>query len=182
MTNQVDDPKRHGFKFLTPYGSTIYHNRETVYPIPRPDEKWGPWFYHPAPATPDGMDCGPGRWHVMLKPSANYAPTNWWVWYAEGKGIVGESTEKFGCTAIRLRRITQKMFWRMIRLGWCKRANLYKADLHRADLGKANLRGADLQGADLQGTNLQGVNLEETRSNRYTIWPEGWPEENTLFF
>ena len=147
-----------GYKFLTPYGSTKGRNAdgattdrhgqppETFYPLPQPGEKWGPWFPHPNPAVPDGKDCGPGRWHIMKSIDARYAPNAWWVWYAEGRGVVGESSEKYGVTEIRLRRITLTVFCKMARLGW-----LRGADLGGADLGDANLRGADLVGADLGG-------------------------------
>ena len=162
---------RYGFKFLTPWGSTLdrwpdgskdkRHGQEaeTVYPLPAPGEKWGPWFEHPNPAEPDGDDCGPGRWHVMKRPSARYAPRTWWVWYAECRGIVGESNEKFGCTEMRLRRITRRVFWRMIHLGWMKRADLRWADLSGAYLSGAYLRGANLRGAYLRGADLRGANL-----------------------
>ena len=140
MGNKV----KNGFKFLTPYGATTRRdingreNGETIYPLPRPDEKWGPWFEHPKP-TEDGESCGSGRWHVMRSISAVYAPSDWWLWYVQAENIIGESDEKFSCTRLRLRRISRKVFWRMIRLGWCKGANLLNADLSGVDLREANI-------------------------------------------
>ena len=62
-----------GWKFLNPYGATEKYtitgdqNGETVYPLPGPTEKWGPWFNHPSPSKPDGDACGSGRFHIMKK-------------------------------------------------------------------------------------------------------------------
>ena len=118
--------------------ATSYNGIETVYPLPKPNEKWGLWLEHADPIT-DGNDCGPGRYHIMRKLSAQYAPTNWWPWYAEGKGLAGESAEKFGVHKIRIRRVNDKTFWRMIRLGWCVGANLSGTNLSEANLYRANL-------------------------------------------
>jgi hypothetical protein len=148
MREKVDG---RGWKFLNPYGATIYNGVETLYPLPRPDEKWGPWFVHPQPVEPDGKDCGPGRWHVMNLMSADFATDDWWVWFAEYRGIIGQSTNKTGVREIRLRRVTRKAFIRVIRWGWCRRANLEGANLIRANLEGANLYGANLYGANLEG-------------------------------
>ena len=153
---------RHGWKFLTPWGTTEQYYTE--YPLPAPGKKWGAWLEHPQPAATDGNDCGAGRWHVMKRLSAEYAPRNWWPWFAEARGIVGEGAEKFGATAIRLRRVRPAVFARMIRLGWCKGANLYRAYLRDANLTGANLesaylRDADLTDAYLRDANLTGANL-----------------------
>lgn len=151
---------RYGFKFLDPTGATYYNGIETVYPLPAPGEKWGPEFVHPNPAEPDGKDCGPGRWHVMKRPSADHAPDSWWPWYVQSTGvIVGESKKKFGTTALRLRRISQKAWHRIIRMGWCSSANLSGANLFKANLHKANLYGANLSWANLYGANLSGADL-----------------------
>jgi hypothetical protein len=149
---------RHGWKFLTPWGTTEQYYTE--YPLPAPGKKWGAWLEHPQPAATDGNDCGAGRWHVMKRLSAEYAPRNWWPWFAEARGIVGEGAEKFGATAIRLRRVRPAVFARMIRLGWCKGANLYRAYLRDANLTGANLESANLEGAYLRDANLTGANLE----------------------
>jgi hypothetical protein len=160
---------RHGFKFLNPYGATLYKGVETIYPLPRPNEKWGPWFKHPHPAIPDGFDCGQGRWHVMKHINAAYAPKNWHPWFVQARGVTGESREKFGTPELRLRRITNRVFWKIIRMGYCQRADLFganlryanleDADLHSANLRYANLDGANLVGADLRYANLDGANL-----------------------
>ena len=154
----MDDTLK-GWKFLTPYCTTQYEGIEFIYPVPGLSEKWGPWFAHPAPAAPDGNDCGPGRIHLMRKLSAVYAPINWWPWYAEGRGLVGESDEKFGVCEVRLRRVPQRVFWRIIRLGWCHGDNLSGADLRWADLRGADLSGANLSGADLRRADLSGADL-----------------------
>ena len=128
-----------GFKFLNGYNATTHKGNDFVYPVPGPGEKWGAWFAHPEPSEPDGKDCGPGRIHVMKKLDTSYAPTNWWPWFCEYRGVIGESDEKLGVREIRLRRIPQKVFWKIIILGYCK-----KADLRGADLWNAYLRGANI--------------------------------------
>ena len=150
---------RHGWKFLTPWGTTEQYYTE--YPLPAPGKKWGAWLEHPQPAATDGNDCGAGRWHVMKRLSAEYAPRNWWPWFAEARGIVGEGAEKFGATAIRLRRVRPAVFARMIRLGWCKGANLYRAYLRDANLTGANLESAYLRDADLTDAYLRDANLTD---------------------
>jgi hypothetical protein len=155
-----------GFKFLDASGATHRNGIETVYPLPAPGEKWGPEFIHPDPAEPDGNDCGPGRWHVMKKPNARYAPPNWWPWYVRSTGtVLGDSNEKYGTTALQLRRISPRTWHRMIRLGWCSGAELTGSYLYGADLTGANLYGADLYGANLTGADLTGANL--TGANLY---------------
>ena len=84
------------------------------------------------PAKPDGEDCGPGGWHIMKCLNAKYAPKNWWPWFAQGRGIVGESDEKVRVHEIRIRRITRVLFWRVLRLGWGRGAYLRGADLRWA--------------------------------------------------
>ena len=148
-----------GFKFLNSYNATTHEGNDFVYPVPPPGEKWGPWFPHPEPAEPDGEDCGAGRIHVMKKLDARYAPTQWWPWFCEYRGVIGESDEKLGVREIRLRRISQKIFWKIIRLGHCRGAYLAGAYLVGADLAGANLVGANIAGANLAGANLRGANL-----------------------
>ena len=152
----------HGWKFLNPSGSTEYAGEETFYPLPQPGEKWGPWFRHPTAAeTEDGQDCGPNGYHVMLKLSANYAPRNWWPWFVQARGVIGSSAEKMRVQELRLRRVNQRVFWRIIRLGYCRRANLIGANLRGAVLSGANLSWANLSEADLSRANLSGANLSE---------------------
>ena len=141
------------FKFLTPWGTTRYGGQEFVYNLPQVGEKWSRPTFAPNMATvPDGQDCGPGGLHLMNQPSACYAPQSWWPWYARPVGLVlGESSEKMRVQGTELRRILPKVWWRMIRLGW---------------LRDANLRGANLCDADLRGANLRDANW-----NEYTIWP-----------
>ena len=136
-----------GFKFLDPSNCTYRDGKAYPYPVPGPDEKWGPWFRHPEPAEPDGRDCGPGGWHIMKNRNARYAPTNWWPWFAQGRGIVGESEEKARVHEIRLRRISRAVFWRALRLGWGRGAYLWGADLRGADLREADLTDALTEGA-----------------------------------
>ena len=159
-----------GWKFLTPYGATEYNRKETLYPLPQPGEKWGPWIKHPEPAEPDGCDCGAGRFHVMRKLDACYAPTNWWPWFVEWRGSVGKSDEKLGCHELRLRRVPKRVFWKIIRLGWCRGANLRGANLRGADLRGANLRGAILREADLRGANLWGAILRGANLWGANLW------------
>jgi hypothetical protein len=88
---------------------------------------------------------------------------------------------------------------RLIRDGWCPRADLsganlyganlhganlhgadlHGANLHGADLYGANLHGADLYGADLSGANLygadlSGANLYGAEGDAWTRLPDGW--------
>ena len=158
MTEKIDG---RGWKFLNQYGATEYEGVETIYPLPRPDEKWGPWLTHPEPAEPDGKDCGSGRWHVMKKLSAQYAPIGWWPWFVEYRGIFGESDKKVGVRELRLRLVPKRVFWRVIRLGWCKGSNLWNAVLWNADLRGANLRGANLRDANLRYADLRNANLRD---------------------
>jgi hypothetical protein len=121
---------------------------------------------HPEPATvPDGSDCGPGAFHIMLGWNASYAPNNWWPWYAQIRGVVGKSHEKARGIEIRIRRIERKTFWKIARLGYLKGANLSWADLSWADLYGADLSGADLSWADLYGADLSWANL--SKANLY---------------
>jgi hypothetical protein len=122
-----------GWKFLTPYGATEY-GVETIYPLPQPGEKWGPWFEHPEPGIIDNEPCGPGGWHFMHRLDARYAPLNWWPWFCQVDGVLGQNEEKGRAIKIRLRRINKRTWWRIIRLGWCRGANLSGADLSEADL------------------------------------------------
>jgi uncharacterized protein YjbI with pentapeptide repeats len=149
-----------GFKFLDPLGATYYDGQPFYYTLPKANQKWGNWQKHPNSAKkPDGEDCGPNAFHVMRNLSAQYAPTNWWPWFAEGRGIVGESEEKFRCIEIRLRRIPRKAFWKIAKLGHLRGAVLRGADLTRADLRDAYLRGADLRDAYLRGADLRDAYL-----------------------
>lgn len=160
----------HGWKFLTPWGTTEGRDlpglaakkgqREAcVYPLPQPGEKWGAWMSHPNPAQ-DGRHCGDGRFHVMKTIGAQYAPHSWWIWFAEGRGVTGQDGEKVGVNAIRLRRVRPEVFWRMLRFGWGKGANLEDATLYRANLYRANLENATLSGANLENANLENANLD----------------------
>jgi len=177
-----------GFKFLNGYNATTHEGNDFVYPVPGPGEKWGPWFAHPSPTEPDGEDCGAGRIHVMKKLDARYAPSNWWPWFCEYRDVTGESEEKAGVREIRLRRISQHTFWKIIRMGYCSRtylrganlrganlrgaylegAYLRRAYLEGADLEGANLRGADLRRADLRGADLRGADLRGAFIDQYT--------------
>jgi hypothetical protein len=165
-----------GFKFLDPTGATYHNGNATIYPLPGPGEKWGPELVHPNPAEPDGSDCGPGRYHIMKRPTNPYGPRNWWPWYVVSTGeTIGESSEKFGTAALKLRRISPAVWHRIIRLGWCRDANLRGANLRGADLRYADLRGADLRGAD-----LRGADLRYAAYNTYTRWPEGFDCEKAV--
>jgi len=145
----------YGFKALDPTGATYYTRRdgtsETVYPLPRPGEKWGPWLEHHDPATPDGKPCGSGRFHVWRMLSLKYGPSGAWPWFVEWQGYIGGNEEKLGVQRLRLRRIAPKTFARALRppFHWGKGADLYGADLYGADLRGANLSGADLSEANL---------------------------------
>jgi uncharacterized protein YjbI with pentapeptide repeats len=68
--------------------------------------------------------------------------------------IVGQSSEKTAVTRLQLRIITPKVFWRMIRFGWMR---------------EADLSGADLSEANLSGANLRWANLSEVIKNEYTV-------------
>jgi hypothetical protein len=73
--------------------------------------------------------------------------------------VIGQSTEKTGVRRYQLRRVRPVVWWRTIRLGWWRDANLSGAYLSRANLSDANLRGANLRGANLSGANLYGADL-----------------------
>jgi hypothetical protein len=164
---------KYGWKFLDPTGSTYQGKNQFRYVLPRPDEKWGEPTFAPNPITEDdGADCGPGRLHLMRRPTNPYAPRNWWPWYAKAEGVVtAGNSKKFGATSVRLRMVSPKVWHRIIRLGWCKGANLrdanliganlYGANLRVANLSGANLRNANLWGADLNGANLRDANLSD---------------------
>ena len=149
------------WKFLTPNGATEYQGKEFVYNLPQAGEKWSRPTMHPEPLDePDGRDCGPGGLHLMKHFGAQYAPMNWYPWYARPVGkTLGESGEKIRVQGVELRRVNKKAFHRMIRLGWLRWADLSWANLRGADLREANLRGADLREADLREANLSGANL-----------------------
>ena len=161
-----------GWKFLDPTGATYPHRRdgtkEMVYLLPRPGQKWGDWMRHPNPAEPDGRTCGPGRFHIMRRLDALYAPPQWYPWFAEIRGVLGADEVKASGTEIRLRRVPPRVFWRIIRLGWCagndlREAPLGGADLHGANLSGTDLSDADLRYADLTHANLAGANMQFAR-------------------
>ena len=159
----------YGFKLLDPTGATYRDGVRFGYHLPAPGEKWSEWTRHPEPAEFDGKDSGPGRIHLMRRIDARYADRNWWPWFAQWTGLVGASDEKLGVVEVRLRLIEPRVFWRIIRMGWCtgadlsganlRGASLRGASLSDADLSLANLSLADLSGANLRGANLRGANL-----------------------
>ena len=157
-------------KFLSPDLCTYYNGKPFAYPAPAPGEKWGTWFEHPDPAEPDGQACGPGRLHGMKRLNACYAPSSWWPWWIQWSGLIGEDKEKVGVRYMRLRRITRPVFWKALRHGWGK-----NADLRSANLSYANLRSADLSYA-----NLRSADLSYAESNKYTIWPDGFTVPETV--
>ena len=161
----------YGFKFLAPCGATEYKGKPFYYNLPQAGEKWSAPTKHPEPAAPDDNDCGPGRLHVMNGLDAKYAPDNWWPWYARYaiSDIIGSSGEKIGVSKLELRRIEKGVFWKTIRLGWCKGANLYRADLYEANLYGADLYRANLYRADLCRADLRGATYD-----KYTNWPDGF--------
>ena len=153
---------RYGWRFLNAAGGTNPGTpREFYSTLPRQDETWSDWTEHPDAAAPDGKDCGPNRLHVMLKPDARYAPSNWWPWYARWRpeDEIGRSQEKASVARYQLRRLRPTAWHRIIRLGWCHEANLSGANLRRANLSEANLYGADLSEANLYVADLRGANL-----------------------
>ena len=140
------------FKFLTPDGATYYDDKPFIYNLPRCDEKWA-LTEHPEPAVePDGEPCGPGGLHLMKRLSAQYAPYNWWPWWARPAGLVlGEDDKKVRATAVELRRIDRRVFERALKPPFSWGSGAY--------LGGADLRGADLGSAAW---------------NTFTRWPEGF--------
>jgi len=162
----------YGFKFLTPYGSTIYKGDDFYYNLPRNDQKWSDPTVHPEPfMETDNQDCGEGRLHVMNKLSAKYTPENWWVWFVRYtlEDIVSRSDEKTGVRELQLRRINQKTFWKMIRLGYLSYADLSYASLRGADLSYADLSKADLSYADLRGANLSYADLSHGNLSKASL-------------
>ena len=147
------DAEIKGLKFLDPTLCTEYRGVRTSYA-----PALSGWMEHPAPVAPDGRDCGPGGWHIMLKCSAQYAPSQWWPWHATGRGVLGRSDEKARVAAIRLRPIALRTWWRYLRR-FGRRACLREACLREADLREANLYGANLTGADLTGADLIRADL-----------------------
>ncbi len=154
---------QYGWRFLNAAGGTnpTNANREHYSVLPRPNEKWSSWTEHPVPAQPDGKDCGEGRLHVMNRPDARYAPVGWWPWYARWApdDVIGLSSEKTGVRRYQLRRVRPVVWWRMIRFGWLRGANLHGANLYGADLYGANLYGANLRGANMTGADLYGADM-----------------------
>lgn len=187
----------YGWRFLNAAGGTNPANPDYEHysVLPRPYEKWSDWTVHPSPSIPDGCDCGSGRLHVMLSPSADYAPNNWWPWYCRWlpENEIGRSSEKVSVAQYQLRRIRPTVWWRIIRLGWCNRrclrgahlfwadlrgAYLRRADLRWADLRGAYLTGADLRWADLRWANLSGADLFGVIWDETTVWPDGFTPPN----
>ena len=154
---------KYGWRFLNAAGGTnpTDKEREHYSVLPRPDQRWSDWTEHDNPALPDGKDCGPGRLHVMNSADARYAPVGWYPWYCRWRqeDEIGCSTEKTSVRRYQLRRVRPTVWWRTIRLGWWRGANLHGANLRRANLSRANLSGADLSCADLSYTNLRDANL-----------------------
>ena len=162
---------KYGWRFLNAAGGTnpTDKEREHYSVLPRPDQRWSDWTEHDNPALPDGKDCGPGRLHVMNSADARYAPVGWYPWYCRWRqeDEIGCSTEKTSVRRYQLRRVRPTVWWRTIRLGWWRGANLSGAGLSDAGLGRANLSGADLgranlSGADLGYANLSGADLSYT--------------------
>jgi len=157
---------KYGFKFLTKEGTTESQQYGTFrYNLPKNGQKWSDETIHPDPSAYDGNDCGAGRLHVMNKLSAQYAPNNWVVWFVRynTNDIVGNSREKTGVTKLQLREIKPTVLHRMIRLGFCYRADLRGANLQEAGLRGATLFRADLQEANLRGADLRGADLQEAK-------------------
>ena len=154
---------RYGWRFLNAAGGTnpTDKEREHYSVLPRPDQRWSDWTEHDNPALPDGKDCGPGRLHVMNSADARYAPVGWYPWYCRWRqeDEIGCSTEKTSVRRYQLRRVRPTVWWRTIRLGWWRGANLHGANLRRANLSRANLSGADLSGANLSGADLSYTDL-----------------------
>lgn len=152
---------RYGWRFLNAAGGTnpTDKEREHYSVLPRPDQRWSDWTEHDNPALPDGKDCGPGRLHVMNSADARYAPVGWYPWYCRWRqeDEIGCSAEKTSVRRYQLRRVRPTVWWRTIRLGWWRGANLRGADLSDADLSDAGLRGANLSCANLSGANLSGA-------------------------
>ena len=147
------------FKLLDPSGCTYHDDKTFAYNLPERGRKWSKPTAHPEPAEPDGKACGSGRLHLMNHLDAQYAPTNWWPWWARGIGEIGGDEEKTAYAAVELRRIDRHVFWRCLRLGWGKGRNLSGADLYGADLRGANLSEAYLSVANLRWANLSEANL-----------------------
>jgi len=149
------------FKFLDPTGCTHYDGKPFVYNLPRQNEKWAEtWHDNPA-LEPDGKDCGPGGLHLMRRLDVEFAPPNWWVWWARPLGdILGQSSDKTRSQGVALRRISPAVWHKCLRLGWGKRANLRGANLRHAYLKGADLQCANLAGANLERAALAGANLK----------------------
>lgn len=162
-TIRVNEPKPEGvgFKFLHASCCTYYDGIAFPYPIPGPNEKWGPWFEHLYPAGPDGLPCGPGRIHIRLNLRVYFAPIGWWPWWVQWAGEISRDGPNLSVRSCRLRRITKKVFWRALRppFNWGRGATLWKADLWSADLRNADLRGVNLRLADLAFADLHGADL-----------------------
>ena len=179
---------KYGWRFLNAAGGTnpTDKEREHYSVLPRPDQRWSDWTEHDNPALPDGKDCGPGRLHVMNSADARYAPVGWYPWYCRWRqeDEIGCSTEKTSVRRYQLRRVRPTVWWRTIRLGWWRGANLRGADLSDAGLSCADLSGADLSytdlsgadlgyadlsGADLGYANLSGANLRRANLSRANL-------------
>jgi len=177
-----------GFKILDPTGCTVYRERDgtrivTQYPLPRPGERWGPWFDHPNPAPllhepiqgPEDLAylcaCGPGRWHVMRRLDFRYNKHGY-PWFVHWRGLVDADEEKLGVVSLRLRLIDPLVLHRVLRppFNWARTADLghssfQYAYLKGADLAESWARDADFQSADLTSANLYRAFLRGSSLN-----------------
>ena len=160
------------FKFLTPWGTTENDQYGSfVYNLPGQGEKYGRPTVHPNSLSEfdNNSDCGEGRLHVMNILDAQYAPRQWWPWFAVSNSIVSQSAKKSGVVELRLRRISPQLFHWMIRRGWTSEANLSEANLSEANLSGADLSGADLSGADLRWADLSEADLSRANLSRANL-------------
>lgn len=150
----------YGWKFFNHHGTTKYRGDYYPYNLPGVDDGWSDWTVHPSPAEPDGRACGPGRLHMMRILSADYMKGPWWIWFAQGRGIVGLAQDKCAVHAIRVRRVSELMFCRLVQRGICEKANLQYLHLPAADFRAARLSSAYLLMASLPRANLVEAKLE----------------------
>lgn len=165
----------YGWKILTQLGTTppnMHTDNHTVYNLPNSDEKWGKWMKHPSPQfKKDFSDCGGGGYHILItrSPNSDYAPDNWWPWFAEIRGVIGVGINKARGQEIRLRRIMPDTFYKMVSSGKCNNSRLVRAYLKGIRFHNSRIRDLDLSDANMSGTYAESSSFLDVRFNGANI-------------
>lgn len=200
----------YGWKFLSRRGSTIWRQpgtclgRETFYKLPREPYTWGPWMKHPDP-YPITLEnpCGSGRYHIMKRLDARYAPAVWWPWFAEYRYPLGEDYEKLGARWIRLMMVTRQQLIDLANVGQMQGSCLERLDLrgimetwkqpmtftdstlknsnlNESTLGAVVVSGGDWSNLSINDVKWNGVRFDHVSmkewmsNNAYIKWMKAW--------